>query len=108
MKHQIPLYGGEFTIVVAEDFKDVENKYDLGSTFGMDAFAFRVHDKTGYCEYVVCFHQDAKVGVIAHECLHMVHQLFADRRIEVSTDNDEPACYLLEWMVNKCNKFLKQ
>ena len=86
----------------------------------------KLNDSFGYNEFLECFHgrtfwhdstnrfrmlirNDVKVtaGVIAHECKHMVNFIFISRGIELDLNNDEPECYLLEWLINKIHSIIK-
>lgn len=105
--HEVPLFKGDFRIIVTWDYKAVEEKYNLASTEGFEAFAFTSTD-SGYNSYFVCLHPNAAPGIIAHECLHFVSFVFRDRSMLLDVENDEPQCHLLEWAVDKCHDFLKK
>ncbi len=45
-------------------------------------------------------------GVIAHEALHIVNILFQQRGVLYQIDNDEHACYMLQWVVDEINTHL--
>jgi len=83
------------------------NKYDTMSMHGFEGCCFRNNDSDGYSRYIMAFLNDTTPKIIAHECLHFVGYLFEDRGINFSTTNDEPQCYLLDWAVGECHKFLE-
>ena len=76
------------------------------NTLGFEAMVFRNDRASGYTKYVMLFEESAKAHVIAHEALHIVTYLFQDRNIRIENNNDEPAAYLLGWIVGECHKFL--
>jgi len=49
---------------------------------------------------------DFKLGILAHECKHLVDFIFRARGIDLDIVNDEPECYLLGFIVDKVNNVL--
>ncbi len=45
------------------------------------------------------------IGVLAHECLHLVDMIFRNYGVKPDFKNDEPNAYLLEYFVNEAMKF---
>jgi hypothetical protein len=105
-KIEIPLYSGTVTIIQTNNFKKIAKKYGFQSLKGYDGCMFRNPKKNGYSRYVIVFQKIASPSVIAHECLHFVNYLFEDSNIILDIKNDEPQCYLLDWIVGECHKFL--
>ena len=105
-KVKIPLYCGDLIIIQTNNFKKIETKYNLHLIIGYEAIVFKDH-KNGYTRYVMVFNKTPTPSVIAHEALHVVCKVFYDRNMELDNLNDEAQCFLLEWVVNKCHKFLK-
>lgn len=104
-KLKIPIYSGNVHIIKAKSLQEVSEKYNLEDLTGFDAVAFRLDDKKGITTYYLAF-ENPKPYIIAHECLHFVNYLFQDLRIVPDVYNDEPQCYLLGWIFEKCYKFL--
>lgn len=103
----IPIYFGELKIIKCKNLKKVYKKYDLGKYKNQGAISFGTF-KNGYTIYYIAFSTDYTDNrTIAHECLHTVGKIFYDRCIYMDITNDEPQCYLLGWLVDECNKFLK-
>jgi hypothetical protein len=102
---RIPIYGGKFTIIVTDDFKEVEKKYNLEDTNGFDAMF--VQAKKGAIHYIIALQTRNSPGTVAHECMHACNAIFKDNEITPDLDNDEPQAYLLGWLVDECHKFLK-
>lgn len=105
-KIKIPLYSGDVTIIQTDNFKKIEKKYSFESLHTLDAFMFRNPKKNGYSRYIIVFSKTIDSSVIAHECLHFVNYVFEDSNIILDIKNDEPQCYLLDWIVSECHKFL--
>lgn len=114
----IPIYRGRFIIILTDDKEELRKKtgfgdYTLGS-FEEYIFAHHVFsDYNGWQGYHVVLnpnyeYKDISPGVVAHECLHFVLELFKERGIEPDVDNPEPATYLLEWAVEEVHKFMDQ
>ncbi len=106
-KIKIPLYHGEITIIKTDNLLDVEKMYNTESMHFCDAVVFRDFKPSGYSRYVVAFSKDISPGTIAHESLHLTGYIFADMNASFDMVNDEPQCYLLEWIVEEIHKFLK-
>ena len=105
---KIPLYHADLIIAQDSNGQKILDKYGIKfSIFGFGAVTFRHQSKNGYDRYVIAFNnKDIHAGLIAHEALHVVTYLFQDKQIRIDTDNDEPAAYLLGWIVSECHKFL--
>lgn len=100
---KIPLYQGEVTLIKTDDLKEVEKKYKTQSLHGYDACVLR----DGHSQYIIAFTNNIRVGIIAHEALHLIGYIYEDIGAILDVKNDEPQCYLLEWIVDECHKFIK-
>lgn len=112
-KIKIPIYGGNFTIILFENDEELQNKFH--------DFEFNPpinHFDGGVFEYkenpVICFrninHKGKKYptpGIIAHEAKHLLNLIFLDRGQELDLQNDEAECYFLGWLVDEIHNFLK-
>ncbi|HDZ04889.1 hypothetical protein LCGC14_0370540 [marine sediment metagenome] len=107
-KIDIPIYGGDLTIYHSKTLKYVRKKHKLVSTNGFDAITFRTYAKNGYARYYLAFKKDVDAGIIAHEALHIVSFIFQDYKIKFQLKNDEPQCYLLEWIVKQVHEFIDE
>lgn len=107
-KIDIPIYFGTLILVESDNIKKLEKKFEIKDIKPFDALTFPWVSKKGRTKYYMLFTQSGKTNkVIAHECLHTVNQIFKDRGIILDPDNDEPQCYLLGWLVEQCEEFLK-
>ena len=110
-KYKIPIYHGDFLIIKSDNFKEAFDKFKIpipDGEFDLDsfaAFAFNSPYKNKYSRYIIMIKHKVSNGVIAHECNHVVTYMFNDRGCN-NLNNDEPACYLLEWLVGRVDKFL--
>ncbi len=106
---KIPLYHADLIIVQDDDAQKILDKYNIRfNIHGFGAATFRSHTKSGYDRYVIAFNnEDISASLIAHEAFHVVTYLFEDKQIRIENNNDEPAAYLLGWIVGECHKFLK-
>lgn len=59
--------------------------------------------------YAIFFRSDVKInaGIIVHECKHIINFIYQAKDIYPDRNNDEAECYLLEFVVNKVTKILK-
>ena len=93
------------TIKYPEKYK---KKYDL--QFGPEdlknyaALFYTLKNPTDYCITIL---EPISIGAITHECLHLTNQVLKDRGA-LKSDNDEPQCYLLQWVVNKVLKAIPE
>jgi hypothetical protein len=89
------------TIGYPEKYK---KKYSLQFTpedlNGFAALFYTLKNPTHYCITVL---EPISIGALTHECLHLTNQVLKDRGA-LESNNDEPQCYLLQWVVNKVLK----
>lgn len=99
-KVKIPIYGGVLHIHICDTFDPVKKhlKIDHENIGCFDACYFKVDEED--LDYHVWIGLN-KPGVIAHEAKHVVNAIFVDICAELDPRNDEPECYLLEWVVEK-------
>jgi len=100
----VPLYGGTFVVVFTSD-KDPYNaakkffKHDNKELIGCKAAT--LISKNYDNEYPIILSSIATDGSIAHECLHAVSLIFNYSGITADINNDEPAAYLIGWLVDR-------
>jgi hypothetical protein len=102
----IPIYNSNLTIIVAEDISVVAKKYKLSvdvKNFG--AFTFK--DETKYRHYVMVLEDDWRSNVV-HELVHVVNHIYTDCAMTLDRQNDEPQAYLMGWLFDEIDEFLKQ
>jgi hypothetical protein len=110
-KYKIPIYRGDFLIIKSDNYKEAFEKFKIpipDGEFDLDlfeAFAFSSPYKNKYTRYIILLKDKVSSGTIAHECNHIVTYMFNDRQCN-NLNNDEPACYLLGWLVNRVHEFL--
>ena len=98
---RVPIYGGELTVHVVSDLKKAreatQSKY--GEISGAHKYGwglFSANDR----HYGIFFLRD-RIGhdIIAHEAVHLVHQIMADTGLSGDLYWDEPCAYLMLWAV---------
>lgn len=106
---RIPIYIADLIIIQSDDVQKVLDKRNIKfNIHGFGAVTFRDHTKDGYDRYVIAFnYEDATSSLVAHEAFHVVTYLFEDKQIRIENDNDEPAAYLLGWIVGEIHKRIK-
>ena len=106
--HKIPLYFGEIHIFVHNNFKEVNEKFNLGLTDdfykGYEGLVWNFDKPNGYSRYFILLEEDVSLKVIVHESKHLVNNIFNDRGIKLDLYNDEPECYLLGWVFETIQK----
>lgn len=107
VKLTIPLYGFKLKIIQVKELSVVGEKYGLEDLHGIDAFVFRKYRKNGSPKYYLVFSNKVTPGYIAHEALHLVGLIYEDIHAVLEIENDEPQCYLIEWIVDQCHKHIK-
>jgi len=103
---KIPIYFGELTIIQTDDFAKIEKQYSLKETNSYEAFTFK-NLKSNYLQITVVFNNQVSPRTVAHESLHILNWIFTERNIEYDFYNDEPAAYLLGWIVEQVHKTIK-
>lgn len=98
---KIPIYSGNLILYKCDNLKDIEKKYNLADCSDCDAITMHING-----DYIVAFTDKISPGIIAHESLHVVSDLFGDIVATLDINNQEPQCYLLGWVVDQCHKFL--
>ncbi len=115
-KVKIPTYGGKLWVIISPSIKHAIDKVE-------DITFENIHmkDQRGYVSYMysgldekqkhrvmIFIKPNATPGEIAHECKHAVNIVFSYRGIRLSVSNDEPECYLLDWMVTTVHRTLDE
>lgn len=59
-------------------------------------------------EYFMFFDEDVELGVICHECMHVLMNLFNDFSLKFDFDNQEVAAYLLEFIIRHTMRIKSQ
>lgn len=109
---EIPLYGGYLVIVLSNSRKKVKKflpSFDRSEVYA-HAWADNYNGQQGY--YVI-LNFDSEFsrldpGAIAHEATHISSYLFDIRGMKPDFNNDEPQCYLIQWVVNEVFKFIHE
>jgi len=104
-----PLYNVQLCVF----YGNYEELKEVNDSLGYDTFPESVYGRTNWSEetnrFTLFLRNEVKVsvGTIAHECKHIVNFIFEARGIKLDLNNDEPECYLLEWLVNKIYSIIK-
>ena len=102
----IPIYDAEVTVVVTKKFEKaaLEAGYN-GELTGKDAAVFRYPDNPG--KYVVVFHKDSlSPGNIAHEALHLLHDIMEHVGMGPELNDDEAQAYLIGFIVDGIHQII--
>ena len=71
-KIEIPIYGGDLTIILDKDLSYVEKKYKTGSLESFGAVTLK--DESKFKSYVVAF-EYFEGSIIAHEIVHIINYI---------------------------------
>lgn len=104
-KIDIPIFGGNLTIIFCNDLLEVSKKYGTISLSNYGAVTLRNESK--FKEYVVAFEYYSG-SIIAHEIVHIINYIFIDVGVQLDRDNDETQAYLTGYLFTKIEKFLKK
>jgi hypothetical protein len=99
---RVPLYPNKLVMYKCDDLKEIEKLYDLSDCSDYDAIVFESKGLN-----IVAFSKTITAGIIAHESLHIASDIFNSISADMDLNNQEPQCYLLEWVVEQCHKFLE-
>lgn len=112
IKIDIPIYFGYLRVVITDNFKKSADKLKVDdeglelNSYG--AFVCSSKDDRGISYFNVFFHEDVDHDLIAHEVVHLVNAIYAERHIKLDIHNDEPQAYLTGWITGEIYKALKR
>ncbi len=101
---KIPIYGGQLTMVLADDLSYVEKMFKTPSLENFGAVTLKKDSE--YKEYLVAFTDKDHLSNIAHEIVHLKNYIFKDCAIALDYENDEPEAYLTGWLFDQMYNFL--
>ncbi len=104
---KIPIYFGELHIIQSDSLEEVIEEFGLEDLPAFEAVVLPKPLENGYTRYFMIFNMSVTPKIIAHECIHVVNNIFHDRGIKLDLLNDEPQAYLVGWVVEQCHKYLK-
>jgi len=104
---KIPIYNQYLSLVITNK-KDISGRETYAHTY-YDEGREQQLDSVLYL-YINPFYKKQNItqGVIAHEAVHVVNRLFHHLGIYTEELNDEHQAYLVGWVVDEMNKFLKE
>lgn len=109
---KIPIYRGRLILVATDDLSLCVKKYDYFDE-DHEIFAHSILDNNGFENLYYLFtnpkHEmwdKRKIGVIAHESVHIASYIFNCVGAKYDIDNPEPFTYLVEWVANETYNFL--
>lgn len=108
---EIPLYKGMLVVILCDNVDELKHNSPNFSHSQIFAHSYgkEYNGEEGYFVLLNPKSKQAKIteGIIAHEALHVVNILFQQRGVGYQLDNDEHACYLLQWIVDEITNILK-
>ena len=111
-KYKTPIYGTPFTIVIYDNDREFEDKFkDWNFSVPISQFDGGVFNREGMLYIVLSAEKNRfpTPGIIAHEALHLVNEIFIDiSHNTFSRYDDEPEAYLLGWIVNRIHELLNK
>ena len=116
-KLKAPLYGTALWIVISPNIlrsiDAVEDSIDKriideNGRKSTRAYTYAYEDHGGKAKVLIFLTNNAKPGVIAHECNHAVNVILGWHGVKPSFANDEGESYYLEQIVDKVHKTIKQ
>jgi hypothetical protein len=114
-KYRVPTYGGRIWFVVhpsiTKAFDIVEDIIDarivsIENRRTVDAYTYGYETAPGGCHYIVFMRPKVTPGRVAHECEHVLNMIYKWYGARRSLSNDEPECYMLEWLVDRACRAL--
>ena len=105
---KIPLYHGEIVLKLVNKLSEVNEEFNTNFNLSHQAAVFDNLTEKGILQYVIVFDKTTTNKVIAHECVHLLNRIFIDRNIKLDVVNDEPQAYLMGWLFEQCEIFIKE
>lgn len=103
-RFKIPLYFGTLIVVYADKLSEAADAVGCDfKTHGFAALSFKKMRGNGLREYCILTGPDTTLGGLVHECNHVVNFIFKDVDVILDVENDEPSCYLIQWIFNKAH-----
>lgn len=118
-KMEFPLYGGNFWVVVSNDFKEA-NAVLKSETFSEDDFyahtcyrgvmnkALGYEVRTTVLVFNIAHPQGVSSGTMAHEAVHAANTVMEYAGWKHDSSNDEPYAYLVGWIVDEVQKCIDE
>lgn len=112
----IPIYGGDLTIVFADDFIKYAEAHKLNvklkpTSNNCVALTGRGYEVSDMHFFVFIKPEKIRPEIMAHEAVHVCNYVFDNRGVAVFTDEDEHTAYFIDWVVEhivyaavKCEK----
>ncbi len=114
-KLKVPTYKTSLWIVVsnsvAKSIDEVEDLVDhriAENVRSIVAYTYAFQKEDGKYQVIIFLTPKSEPGTIAHESLHAVNIVHNWHGVKPSYSNDEATAYLLDWVVDKCHKTIKQ
>ena len=110
---QVPIYKIKFVVVLSNDTEKLSKlipEWDKNE----DPYAHCMldrHEEKAAVFVILNFHsEEDKItnGIICHEAIHAAGMILNRAEVISSFDNDEPLCYLAEWISNNIYAFIKK
>lgn len=103
-KIKVPLYQHTIVLIQSDNLDDIIKKHNLVlSRKQYGGFCFEAESG----EIYMCFDKNPNHATITHESNHCMSYIFKDIGYCPEQGNEEPACYLLAWIVDQCQMFLE-
>lgn len=111
-KHQArcPVYGISFLFIVYGSSESRKAEEALQSLFGTDSPLIQERpslclSSAGPSMIAIAIERGSKrqtIELMSHECLHAAQDIFLWRDIKWDLSNQEPQCYLHQWIMGEC------
>ncbi len=112
---EVPIYGQRVYVTTKQSEVDAIDRYmhDGNIEWHMRRHAagfcvYEVQEHTGIPLFLVVLRRPVKVAAIVHECGHLAMMLAERVGMRIHYDDQEPFCYLLDWLVTKVSAELKR
>lgn len=107
----IPIYFGRLVVIVNNDFNESFKKYHLSFEDSYDdcmGLSYHIESKNGIQQFFIFLNDHPTHSTIAHESLHITHYILDHACHKPDYNNDEPECYLHDYIVGEIYKFLEK
>ncbi|QQV91428.1 hypothetical protein M1M25_gp112 [Tenacibaculum phage Gundel_1] len=109
----IPIYGQDMYFIDTNDCDKLNNTHATEEekepyAVALTLYKYKNGDSNAYYAIVLntkSSHGKPSIGVLAHECLHIVNMISHNLGMKPDFKNDEPQAYLLDYLVDKAMKF---
>lgn len=111
---EVPIYGQRVYLTTKQDEVDAIDRYMHGGRIEWELrrrhsfCTYEVQEHTGIPLFLMVLRRPIQAPCVVHECGHLALMIAERVGLKVSYEDQEPFCYLLDYLFLKVNEELKR